>query len=528
MGHYHSTFTAEQIRAAEQPLLDAQTEPDQLMRNAAHAVAQVAQMMLKWPNRIKDYDKGRVLVLAGPGGNGGDALYAGAELAQAGFEVEALLTAGKAHQRALETFRKAGGTELEELALHSQYALAIDGITGIGGTAGLRNELSPVVGYVTAQRTFTRVLAVDVPSGVCADTGEAGELHMEADVTVTFGGWRRAHVLAPQCGIQLKAQIGLGENQQLGELLEDKEENFLGQTVIAARAVVPKLDLPEGIEALTPTPGLHIEPSPVDDKYSGGVVGIRAGSGQYPGAAILCTAGAVNATPAMVRYAGPQALEVVRAHPEVVATKTLREAGRVQAWVFGPGAGTGNSSAKELKWVLEQEVPVLIDADGLTLLTTNPDLMDMVRERRHYTVLTPHDGEFARLQEALDLPDQDRVAETLALAGELACSVVRKGRTTLIAAETTPDDIYAVDAGHSWAATPGSGDVLAGMMGAALALPDAHWLLADWVLAPAVGTHQVAAKLAAETPYGDATAPASRIAEHIRPAAALLRGDSRG
>lgn len=526
MGQYQTTFTVEEIRAAEQPLLDAQTEPDQLMRSAAHAVTQVAEMMLKWPPRFDHDQARRVLVLAGPGGNGGDALYAAAELALAGHAVEALLTAGKAHERALTAFRNAGGKVLDAPDWRAFYALAIDGITGIGGTAGLREELEPLVDYMMDRRSLMRVLAVDVPSGVEADTGEAGELHFDADVTVTFGGWRRAHVLAPQCGIQLLADIGIGERRlkdELDVLLERKmDEGPEDISVAATRAVVPQLDLPEGIATLTPPPGLDIEPDAFDDKYSGGVVGIRAGSGQYPGAAILCTAGAVNATPAMVRYAGPQALEVVRAHPEVVATKTLREVGRVQAWVFGPGAGTGHSAAKELKWVLEQEVPVLIDADGLTLLADNPDLIDLLHGREDYTVLTPHDGEFARLRNALGLPEQDRLEETVALAAELDCTVVRKGRVTLIASQVTPGLVHAVDAGHSWAATPGSGDVLAGVLGAAMALPQAEWMLDDWVLAPAVGTHQVAAKLAAETPYGDAAAPASRIAEHVRPAVALL------
>lgn len=492
MNRTQPTYSVEQIRAAEAPLLSAQTEPDQLMRSAAHAVSRVAEMMLRWP-RID----GPVLALAGPGGNGGDALYAAAELATAGHSVTAYLTAGKAQERALSAFRDAGGTVAQ--GVNGEFGLIIDGITGIGGSAGLREELSDAVAL--SQKGL--VLAVDVPSGVDADTGEAGQLHITADVTVTFGGWRRAHVLAPQCGIQLLADIGL----------PGRPLSLSGPVALHAnRAVVPRIDLPEGINALTPTQGLDVEPHPSDDKYSGGVVGIRAGSGQYPGAAILCTAGAVNATPSMVRYAGPQALEVVRAHPEVVATKTLREAGRVQAWVIGPGAGTGDTAAKELKWVLEQKVPVLIDADGLTLLAQQRPLRRLVTEREHPTVLTPHDGEFDRLREAAGVAATNRLEETEKVAAVLGCTIVRKGRCTLLCGEGVSAGI---DAGHSWAATPGSGDVLAGMLGAALAM--------GAELAPAVAAHQIAAKLAAETPYGDATAPASRIAEHIRPAMALMR-----
>lgn len=494
MNRTQPTYSVEQIRAAEAPLISAQTEPDQLMRSAAHAVSRVAEMMLSWP-----LDDDHVLALAGPGGNGGDALYAAAELAAAGHDVTVLLTAGTAHERALAAFRGAGGKVTQQP--DGEFGLILDGMTGIGGSAGLREELADAVAL--SQKGL--VLAVDVPSGVDADTGEAGELHVGADVTVTFGGWRRAHVLAPQCGIQLLADIGLPGRPLSGSLS--------GPVALSAnRAVVPRIDLPEGITALTPTQGLDVEPRPGDDKYSGGVVGIRAGSGQYPGAAILCTAGAVNATPSMVRYAGPQAVEVVRAHPEVVATKTLREAGRVQAWVFGPGAGTGETAAKELKWVLEQKVPVLIDADGLTLLAQQRPLRRLVTQREHPTVLTPHDGEFDRLREAAGVAATHRLEETEKVAAALGCTIVRKGRCTLVCGDGASAGI---DAGHSWAATPGSGDVLAGMLGAALAM--------GAELAGAVTAHQVAAKLAAETPYGDATAPASRIAAHIRPAMALMR-----
>ena len=122
---YACTFTVAQVRAAEQPLLDAQTSPDELMQQAAHAVAQVARAMAE-PGC-------RVLAVAGPGGNGGDALYAAAELAMSGYQVDALLVAGRAQERALSALRNAGGTVVERVA--RAYDLAIDGMTGIGGTA---------------------------------------------------------------------------------------------------------------------------------------------------------------------------------------------------------------------------------------------------------------------------------------------------------------------------------------------------------------------------------------------------------
>lgn len=517
------TFTADQIRRAEQPLLAAQEADDELMQSAAHAVAEAAGAMLD--DAALPDDAARVLVLAGPGGNGGDGLYAGAELLLAGRRADAFLPAGKTHERALRAFEAAGGVVLDALpepAAGQGYALVIDALTGIGGSGALRGGLRTAAEWANASRAA--VLAVDVPSGVDADTGAAGEMHVEADTTVTFGGWRRAHALSPACGAQLLADVGL-PTRRLHETLGDELAEWAADgppLLLANRAVYPERAWPAGLQTLPQAPCFDIEPGPRDDKYTGGVVGIRAGSGGYPGAAVLCTAGAVNATPAMVRYAGPQADEVVRAHPEVVATQTLDEAGRVQAWVFGPGAGTDDAAAGELRWILGQEVPVLIDADGLTLLTEHPDLRELAAQRQHATVLTPHDGEFARLREAAGVGESDRAGETLALASRLSCTVVRKGRVTVIAHESDPHTAYAVDAGHSWAATPGSGDVLAGVAGAHLALMEAKSLGEEAALAGAVAVHAVAAKLAAATPYGDAAAPAGRIAAFIRPATALV------
>lgn len=510
---FASTFTAEQIRAAEAPLLAAQEFDDQLMQSAAHAVAEVAVAML---------DNGRVLVLAGPGGNGGDGLYAGAELLLAGHRVDAHLPAGKAHERALKAFTVAGGNVLDELP-EQGYGLVIDAMTGIGATGEPRENLRPAIEL--ANRSSAKVLAVDVPTGVEADTGTAALCHIEADATVTFGGWRRAHVLAPACGVQLLADIGL-PGKRLYETLGDQIPESAGDgppLLLANRAVTPERFWPEDMHTLRRAPVLDTAPGPSDDKYSGGVVGIRAGSDGYPGAAVLSVAGAVNATPAMVRYAGPQAMEVVRAHPEVVATHTLESAGRVQAWVFGPGAGTGDDAAGELRWALEQTVPVLIDADGLTLITQHPDLRALVAKRDQPTVLTPHDGEFARLREVAGLGESDRMSETVALAQALQATVVRKGRATVIAHEDDPHSAYAVDAGNSWAATPGSGDVLSGVMGAHLALMHARSQGEEAALSGAVTVHAIAAQLAASTPFGEAAAPASHIAEHVRPATAMAR-----
>ncbi|AWB84913.1 bifunctional ADP-dependent NAD(P)H-hydrate dehydratase/NAD(P)H-hydrate epimerase [Corynebacterium liangguodongii] len=482
-------YTADQIRAAERPLLETQSHPDELMQQAAHAVFDVAGHLAP---------EGRILLLVGKGGNGGDALYAGAELAMSGRDVDAWPVFDAAHPRALEAFANAGGRVVERP--EGDYRLVVDGVLGIGGSGDLPPE------FQAACRGCT-VLAVDVPSGISADTGERGENHITANVTVTFGGWRLAHGLAPECGVQLLADIGVGGRSLAAELSRHDGTSI-------SRATGPQHEWPAGISQLGAPRLGSSEPGFYDDKYTGGVVGIRAGSGAYPGAAILCVAGAVAATPAMVRYAGPQALEVVRAHPEVVATDSIDTAGRVQAWVFGPGAGTDEAARRELGWVLGQDVPVLIDADGLTLLEHHVDLQTSLVKRTHPTIVTPHDGEFQRLRDAFGLKESDRCSEALAMAAHLKCTVVRKGRATIVAEPSGATEI--VDAGNSWAATPGSGDVLAGIMGARVARDGEAGVGAS------IRVHAMAAKLAADTPWGEAQTSASEIAKHVRAATAKL------
>lgn len=511
-------YTAEQIRAAEKPLLDAQTAPDELMKSAAHAVFQAAESMLAWPDPLAFMQQNRKsLLLVGKGGNGGDALYAGAELALAGHTVDAWLAWGSAHEPALEAFRNAGGTVLTETPQDLRdYRFAIDGLTGLGGAGSLDEETGQVIEGLADW--YVHVLAVDVPSGVDADTGEVGAIHVTADATVTFGGWRLAHGLAPECGIQLLADPHLSDGSSISDQLAPFDA-----AAHLYRAVSGEHDWPDGLTQLTATNVPSAEPGFHDDKYSGGVVGIRAGSDTYPGAAILCAAGAVNATPSMVRYAGPQAMEVVRAWPEVVVTRKLEDTGRVQAWVFGPGVGTGSTADSELAYLLGREEPLLIDADGLTLLSRDPELRELLRGRAGQTLLTPHDGEFARLRDAEGVQRSDRLTETRALAAAINCIILRKGRSTILVNPRHDGKDSVIDAGTSWAATPGSGDVLSGITGAHIAETAARWgnnaFLSD---TQPVVIHAVASALAAQTEFGAGPTHASAIARAVPAATAKL------
>ncbi|HIW92568.1 MAG TPA: hydroxyethylthiazole kinase [Candidatus Corynebacterium avicola] len=592
-------FTAEEIRAAEAPLLEAQTREDEVMQSAARAVAAAARVMLT-SEPMGSFAE-RILLAVGAGGNGGDALYAGALLRDEGWEVDAVLFGRdrdtgdvRAHELALEAFIRAGGSvvELDEVwPRPPKYRLIIDGVLGLGGAGGLDPVAATLFAFAGAW--FVPVLAVDVPSGIAADTGatpepvdvdnpldpEAGKRfpegervlandrapgHVIADMTVTFGGLRRAHAVNAYCGQVVLADPGLDDGGTIGGNLWKLQ--WKTPIEVTASIAAPKrpqgdgerragtLDMSGpwdlGSSGLVPMAASHIdfawEPGPYDDKYSQGVVGVCAGSETYPGAAVLATTGAVRTTSAMVRYIGAGASEVLRATPEVVWAPDLASCGRVQAWVVGPGRGTGEEATAELAELLGREEALLIDADAITVLSEHPELLDSLAAREASTLLTPHAGEFRRLAatvveaRGVDIPDPDadRIGAATAMARTLRCSVLIKGRHTVVVdrPHMTQDgrewrlSVRCIDAGTSWGATPGSGDVLSGLAGALMAQSVARLGNADHGAYQAVALHALAASVGARQAAGGGEGPgvpvsASQIAEAI-PRAWALSGRS--
>lgn len=508
-------FTVDQVRRGERPLLDAQAEPDDLMHSAAAAVAATARELLA------DDPRARVLLLVGPGGNGGDALFAGANLLRDGsVRVDAWFSAERAHPRAAAAFREHGGTVLDGPVRAEGYTLAIDGIAGLGGTPGLSDNSAWVVESLNA--ADIPILAVDLPSGLAADDPtppEPREIthggrrrmvagHVRARTTVTFGGLRRIHALSPHCGEVVLHDISVPGLPPLS------------RSLATVTAEDPPVFLDVAVDRGDPRRGLAlgepIEPDASANKYTGGVVGILAGNHAYPGAGILAVGGAVRATPSMVRYVGSAAASVVAAHPEVIVTDALAKAGQVQAWVIGPGRGTDAASASELDDILATDLPAVVDADALTLLAADPALRQALRGRRAPTVLTPHAREGTRLAEALGLSGSP-LDTARGIAAQLGAVVVWKGRSTIV---TSPDDrvgTVIVDAGHSWSATPGSGDVLSGILGAWMARMPRPSSPADVHAAAhtAVSLHAEAAWLASLTSDGEAQIVASDIAREL-------------
>jgi hydroxyethylthiazole kinase-like uncharacterized protein yjeF len=470
MRHY---YTADEIREAEAPLLASLPEGG-LMRRAAFGLANaIGRELILLTGGI--YGR-RLCAVVGSGDNGGDALWASTFLRRRGAAAAAvLLNPESTHKAALAAFTRAGGRIVKNVPTATD--LVIDGVVGISGSGPLRPNAAEVFADVSAP-----IVAVDIPSGIDVQTGAADGPHVHATLTVSFGGRKPVHALA-DCGRVELVDIGL----------ELPPTDVLG------------FDAAD-VAARWPVPG------PNDDKYTQGVTGVLAGSATYPGAAVLCTGAAVAATSGMVRYAGSAGPQVLLHWPEVIAAPRASASGRVQAWVVGPGLGTDDTGATALWFALETDLPVIVDADALTILAAHPGL---VTGRTAPTVLTPHAGEFARLAGAP--PGDDRIAATRKLADQLGVTVLLKGNVTVIAEPGGP--VYLNPAGQSWAATAGSGDVLSGILGALLAAG----LPAGEAAAAAAFVHARAANLSAADP-GPRPAPtsASRILAHVRAAIASL------
>lgn len=435
-------WSADAVREAETQLMATLDDEGELMARAAWGLARVCRA------RLKDSGGTRVVVLAGPGNNGADALYAAAHLADDGAECVALqgswsLAIGDEASWGAAGVRivPADGDWRSALA---EADLVLDGILGIGGRPGLPDE---AVAWVDALPTDAYVLAVDLPSGQDPAGQVAQQDAVFADETVTFGVAKPVHVLpATESAVGRLTVVDIGLDLEGG----------------GGIPAVERLDFAD-------VPRLWPVPTAGDHKYSRGVLGVVAGGEDYTGAPVLCCTAAVGAGLGMLRYVGtPSPSALVRAAvPEAVIGE-----GRVQAWVVGPGLDAASRAAGSkaqldvARAALASDLPVLVDAGGLDLVTGRRDAP---------TLLTPHAGELARLLTRLgddgEVSREDVQAAPLAQARRAAeltgATVLLKGATTLVV--PPQGSVRSQNDAPPWLATAGAGDVLAGVCGALLA-----------------------------------------------------------
>jgi len=436
-----------------------------------------------------------ILVVAGPGNNGGDAFEVAARLKHWFFRVSAVFSGErdklpKDALAALGKWETAGGTLLREIPGESRFDLAVDGLFG----AGLARPLAGAHGALVQKLNALGVpiLALDVPSGIDADTGAIMGSAVRASHTITFIAYKPGLLTLDgpdHCGELKLDTLGLDP----AGLLEP--EGMLLAADILDRAIAPRRR------------NFH--------KGQAGSVGVLGGAAGMVGAAVIagraalkCGAGRVylgllTARPPYIDDAQP---ELMLRKPAAVLEKEL-----VDVLVAGPGMGNADPARKLLRAALAARVPVVLDADALNAIAGSRTLAASLAKRNAATIMTPHPAEAGRLLGTTTAAAQaDRVASARAIARRYRSLVVLKGNGSVIAA---PDGKFWINSsGNPGMASAGMGDALAGMI-AALVAQGAEPLQA---LLAGVYLHGAAADALVAAGVGPAGITASEVIDRAR------------
>ncbi|HVT31885.1 MAG TPA: NAD(P)H-hydrate dehydratase [Rhodanobacteraceae bacterium] len=442
-------YTAEQVRRIDRAAIeDVGIAGLELMRRAADAV--FATMRLRWP------DARRVAMLAGRGNNGGDALLVGQRALQHGFEVEAYAMSGEASgdaDRARRIYREAGGriapfAHATELA---GFDVIVDGIFGTGLARAVTGDVAALIDRVNA--SGRPVLAIDVPSGLCADTGMRLGATVRADATVSLIAWKR--------GLFTGDAADCAGERELAPL-DVPDSAYAG--------IAPDATLIDGAiaRALPPRSG-NVNKSDFGHVLAiGGDAGMGGAIRLAAEAALRCGAGLVS-----VATRGAHVPALLAGRPELMARDVddVRAADvlidRASVIAIGPGLGQGAWSIALWRAAMGAKKPLVIDADALNILALEPRPVPDA-------VLTPHPGEAARLLGCETAVVQaDRFAAVRSLAARYASVAVLKGAGSLVAA---PDGrVAACPSGNAGMASGGMGDVLTGVIAALRAQGLSAW-----------------------------------------------------
>ena len=464
-------LTSAEMRELEQRAEAAGVSTDTLMENAGLAVAQEIWMQL---GSLEDR---RIAVLVGPGNNGGDGLVAARHLHEWGAQVRVYALRERDDpqwQQTLElgvpcgTVAEDDNFEALEGLLAGAEAI-VDALLGTGSSRPIEGDLAGIMERLAAVRSKTvkpKLVAVDLPTGLDADSGRLDPLAVGADETVTFH--------APKVGLYMQPGASAAGSVQQVEI-----------------GIPPGLDEDLQTEVLERRAAKTLLPARPSDAHKGtfGRVLVIAGSSRYPGAAVLAARGAYRAGAGLVTIAAPEsiALHLISAVPEatllplpehdpgvisgVAAWEMVRaELSSVDAVVLGCGFGQHDHSGVFVRnFLISEEVAavhgVVVDADGLNLLAAD---MSVLPNAVAPVVLTPHPGEMGRLTGlSNDEVQQQRLKLARDCAAEWNCHVVLKGANTVVA---TPDNRARVsEVAQPALATAGTGDVLSGAIGALLA-----------------------------------------------------------
>jgi ADP-dependent NAD(P)H-hydrate dehydratase / NAD(P)H-hydrate epimerase len=473
-------YTVDQIRAIE--LAANQADPDaRLMERAGAAAAKLAVEMLGAKGK-------NILILAGPGNNGGDALEVALHLKRGFFNVDVVFTddPGKLPidaTKALNKWRAGGGEILADIPSRKSWDLIVDGLFGIGLARPVSGRHAALI--AAANGMGVPILALDIPSGI---NGTA----IRATRTITF--------IAHKPGL-----LTLDGPDHCGALHCDP----LGLAVESLLHPEGRI-IDAGILASGPGPrrrNFH--------KGDAGSVAIIGGATGMTGAALLAARAALKTGAGKVFLAllADPPLWVDMHHPEIMIRRAeqLLSSGQFNALVAGPGLGTDAAAQRVLTQVLRTNVPVVLDADALNLIGAYSTLANTLVTRTVPTLITPHPAEAARmLNSTVAAIQSDRVAAARLLARRFKVDALLKGNGSVLA---VPDSRWwIVPAGNPGMASGGMGDVLAGVLGALLAqgVPTPQALQLGVYLHAAAADHCVAE---GEGPIG---LTASEVIDRVR------------
>lgn len=458
-----------------------------LMERAGLAAAKLARELLA--------GKTSVLVIAGPGNNGGDALVTARHLKAGWFKVSVVF-AGEAAKLpadadyAMQAWREAGGELLDAIPADGKWDMVIDGLFGIGLARELSGRHLELVREIN--RMNLPVLALDVPSGLDADAGQTFRAAVLASHTLTFIALKPGLLTAygpDYCGEIHVDTLGIDPAaliQPTGWLLEKSE--------VAA--------------ALKPRPR---------NSHKGmlGSVGILGGASAMCGAALLAgraalKLGAGRVYAALLAEAAPA---VDTGQPELMlcSPEKLFQLDHLSCLAIGPGLGQSPQAVQWLRQALETELPLVLDADALNLLSLHDDLRELTKNRKGGTILTPHSAEAARLLSGTthDI-QQERVHSATLIAQRLNSLVVLKGAGSICA--TPKGEWFVNPTGNPGMSSAGMGDVLSGMIAALIA----QRLTPQSALLLAVYLHGAAADDLVEQGIGPIGLTATEVADAAR------------
>lgn len=429
-------LTVAEMGAADQAAIAAGTPGLELMERAGAAVAEAV---------ARRFDPQPVLVLCGPGNNGGDGYVVARLLKDAGWPVEVRTFGEPATPDARAMAARWDGVT-RPLNGTLGDALVIDALFGAGLSRPLEGPAASAAA-LSASRPHT-IVAVDTPSGVAGDTGQPLGPAFCAGLTVTFHARKPGHVLEPGrslCGEVVVADIGLGEGG-------------LGATPSTLVENTPDLWLPR-----FPWPGA------ASHKHARGRLIVVSGEAWSTGAARLAARSGLRIGAGLVTiYAQEEALAANAAHLEAVMLKPYatdleleQAADQADGAVIGPAAGVTETTLLNVLALARTGAALVLDADAITVFRDDPEELFSVLDRDD--VLTPHQGEFERLFPGVLKSAPERITAARRAAATAGAVVLLKGVDTVIAA---PDGRCAVNInGSPWLATAGSGDVLAGFIG---------------------------------------------------------------